>query len=810
MATNILSGPSDGAGRPGSFMASVTDVLDRYRSTARKGGDTGAAPLSYKYGDAGEYGAHFGTGSKNVSFRNDITTRGSAAPPVGRSDLDREDAASPLSRSSALSTHSAKVLGYEDVLHSQDRQRLAEERLDKQRTTGVVPSGVWDPYGFHGDLKTTPNSQTTVLTVQNYSSVLLADEPQLLLIIILNKSLPPFPLLAHLGDVVVSLRLVGGTLCASIPPQEPGEIFVSISASPSRDTLALSDVPMVQFHMAHQDTSSGPFLSALPITIVRPPAPTRPPRLAYTVNPKRGSAMRACPASPHTKYNAYGEADLAQVMAQCAPHKTNITRVARPRGCRVDLRARTSGTATRQRKLPRDASVWKRLEALQAGGWERQLETAGWFNNKTAVKELQLALATLDVSLVNAVIPFVVRASIYHSVPSINRKSISMFHRRLFQLHPFNVSSAHLFTKSRPNGPYTIFAFSLRSEYPPQTPTLHNEFLATANLPMTYTSSLDRFETTDRLCCDPRYWKYIDGAVPCKNKAAEAFSLTTWDASSMSAPLPPLLYHILHPGCPGADPQRALELAPEVFLHWEPWPANVLTQSCATPSLHRDSQPSPVPFGMTFAPPSRSDALQGPESGGRSSTAGGTDPQSTSAGSHARKASAGSGVHNNPADQEKEDHHRETGKTKTPSTVQLAGELGRRLPIAKSESQDPFDKNTEPHRKDGAKQPSIDVKSDAPHQQTAPENTLAFTVEDSELGHSKRCDQQLPFGVTLCVGKHLYTSVTAVSNEILEFIVNDWLRWVPTRGCRGIPQHLQQPHVAQPDVPFPSLLGTGL
>lgn len=63
----------------------------------------------------------------------------------------------------------------------------------------------------------------------------------------------------------------------------------------------------------------------------------------------------------------------------------------------------------------------------------------------------------------------------------------------------------------------------------------------------------------------------------------------------------------------------------------------------------------------------------------------------------------------------------------------------------------------------------------------------------------------LNFGVTLCVGKYVYTSVTAVSSEFLEFIINDWLRRVPPRNVRPSPSS-----PLQPDIPFPSLLGTSL
>lgn len=37
------------------------------------------------------------------------------------------------------------------------------------------------------------------------------------------------------------------------------------------------------------------------------------------------------------------------------------------------------------------------------------------------------------------------------------------------------------------------------------------------------------------------------------------------------------------------------------------------------------------------------------------------------------------------------------------------------------------------------------------------------------------------YGLTLCVGKHIYTSVVGVHVSLIEFILDDWLKWVPTR-----------------------------
>lgn len=156
--------------------------------------------------------------------------------------------------------------------------------------------------------------------------------------------------------------------------------------------LDYSDAPIIQFRMAHQDTASGPFLSALPITVIRPPAAPQEPRLAYSTNASRKSAVWSCATSSRTKYSAYDETDLAQMMAASMPQAGNLARVPAAKGCRVDLRAQSSRTASKKRNAKRETSVWKRLESLQSGGWQHQWNETDWGSSKTAAVELQLAL----------------------------------------------------------------------------------------------------------------------------------------------------------------------------------------------------------------------------------------------------------------------------------------------------------------------------------------------------------------------------------------------------------------------------------
>jgi hypothetical protein len=75
-----------------------------------------------------------------------------------------------------------------------------------------------------------------------------------------------------------------------------------------------------------------------------------------------------------------------------------------------------------------------------------------------------VCLASLDSTLTQSGIPFIVRAPIYHSVPSINRNIISQFHQQIFEIQPFELYSLHLFTKSHPEEVYSIFSFTLRRE----------------------------------------------------------------------------------------------------------------------------------------------------------------------------------------------------------------------------------------------------------------------------------------------------------------------------------------------------------
>ncbi|XP_026191239.1 uncharacterized protein LOC34618393 [Cyclospora cayetanensis] len=80
-------------------------------------------------------------------------------------------------------------------------------------------------------------------------------------------------------------------------------------------------------------------------------------------------------------------------------------------------------------------------------------------------------------------------------------------------------------------------------------------------------ASLDRFEASERLCADTRHWRHVDTSVPRKNAEAAAYVFGT--SGDSQCPVPQSLRYSKHPH---KEYPEGIEIAPYVFLYFEPWP----------------------------------------------------------------------------------------------------------------------------------------------------------------------------------------------------------------------------------------------
>lgn len=67
----------------------------------------------------------------------------------------------------------------------------------------------------------------------------------------------------------------------------------------------------------------------------------------------------------------------------------------------------------------------------------------------------------------------------------------------------------------------------------------------------------------------------------------------------------------------------------------------------------------------------------------------------------------------------------------------------------------------------------------------APTKSRLIAVTDAPKSEQGEVSGRF-FGLTLCIGKYIYTSVSGVHETLVDFILNNWLRWVPLRGRSSV------------------------
>ncbi|XP_053990895.1 uncharacterized protein LOC128882993 [Hylaeus volcanicus] len=352
------------------------------------------------------------------------------------------------------------------------------------------------------DMMSVSNDTVFTLKIKHYSTFLWAHQIQLFVIIVSNKNFPKYQFTGSLSDCHVTFQNVNkNTLVAKVPSQNPQECCMTLTAY---DYINQKQ-KRINFLLKQHETCQ--LITSLPVTVI--------PNCGLTLS---SDNTTACRNSLHYK----------RISGSIKLHNNTKTH-----------------TLSKQPLITRlkELRQWKRHEPL---------------------RELSLALVSLDSTLTQSGIPFNVRATIYHSVPSINRDIISQFHQQLFEIQPFRMYCLHLFTKSHPEEVYSIFSFTLRQE------ASSND----SKNPM-FVSSLERFDAYDRACCDPRYWTFLDELVPMKNEAAHDICSSPLQ---QSPPLPELLRDAFSgcvtSGCYSKEP--SLQIAPHVFLYWDVWPNRIL------------------------------------------------------------------------------------------------------------------------------------------------------------------------------------------------------------------------------------------
>ncbi|CBZ53575.1 conserved hypothetical protein [Neospora caninum Liverpool] len=387
-----------------------------------------------------------------------------------------------------------------------------------------------------------------ILEIDSYTSIVEAEREQPFLIGLLQ----PLP---HGLEVVLSIdnwRLrsncdADATLLKGVlPPLSAGRHFLSVctrSGYPLALLLRSTQTDEKEKRFKDEFKRIAPVFH-MPLMVVRAPRRRQDPQLCYSTL-KQGAPLPA--TGPYTA------ADLDALVAASGV-MNGAARFVVPRsqgnGPAVDRDGRLVA-------LPKGEDFTARLaECLESATKPKNVPVFG-------APETVLVDSAYNCD-VRIPLPF--KVSLFNSCAATSRLSIACFHSRVFEFEPYGVLSAHIFTKSCYSDIYTIFGFTLTpAEAAPHTALKRNRARAS------FTPGLDRFEATERLCADTRFWRYVDGCVPCKNDVAAKFVIEDFDR--LECPVPPVLRHARNPY---AEYPEGLQIAPGVVFFFEPWPDDVL------------------------------------------------------------------------------------------------------------------------------------------------------------------------------------------------------------------------------------------
>lgn len=229
---------------------------------------------------------------------------------------------------------------------------------------------------------------------------------------------------------------------------------------------------------AVQETSTGPYISALPVTVVKQHVARPPPKLAYSTNIGRRPLPHGFkhPTPKVSSYGPYTDKELERFASSCLKCKENLISLPRSGSERV----KKSGS-TKASDDVRISSLNKRFAALKGRGKVNEMSDLKIMFSMSLSQYLisifeLLLLDLFDETYLSSALPFALRASLWMSCPPLERRAIDCFHNTVshsstathlrqqpFELEPFDVTSAHVFFKTHPDDVLTVFAFSLTS-----------------------------------------------------------------------------------------------------------------------------------------------------------------------------------------------------------------------------------------------------------------------------------------------------------------------------------------------------------
>ncbi|KAF8820380.1 hypothetical protein IE077_003245, partial [Cardiosporidium cionae] len=362
---------------------------------------------------------------------------------------------------------------------------------------------------------------------------------------------------------------------------KPGSLYVSLYCGPEPCPIKLvNDVA---------DSAIAPAITALPLSSVTPAICKPAPRLCYTTSHEllcKGFAK--VPAGIFTKH----ELKQLALMSPLVPGRgAGIL----PSKKRLGPTLRANGTFIPEKDINQHESFISRLNYCR----NKAKTKSSCSKVYKAESSWYMKEDNLEVR-----IPLAYKRMLQESCSSENRKAIFNFHKQVFEFLPFGVRSAHLFMKMHPaDTTYAIFAFTLSpasyvttlEEKPKTTQVTKNE--------VPYVATFERFQGNERLCSDPRLWKFVDGLSPSKNELAGGFKILENSELPM-CPIPPLLSRNVKLT---KDDQEGLEIAPFVFCYYEPWPEKEIP---VTAKQQSDAVPSTRRVSLGFSRASKSTPLE--------------------------------------------------------------------------------------------------------------------------------------------------------------------------------------------------------
>ncbi|OEH76038.1 hypothetical protein cyc_01376 [Cyclospora cayetanensis] len=372
------------------------------------------------------------------------------------------------------------------------------------------------------------------LLTEAYTGVMEAGKEQEFALVLLSRSLPASSLFVCVDrDILCKAFLVGRTLRATIPPLDPGRHSVTI-------TNSQGETYFVQVGGLPGNSTENSETQSLPLVVVAYPPSRKQPRLCYSAK-----GMRRSFEGPFSGAGACGPYTPAELEEFVAATERQMWGPNKP-------------VVPFSNALRSDVKKGKKAQSFD-DRLRKCLQMA--YGQRTALtRPAESVPSFVPDDLSECRIPLAFKASLYASCQPSTRMAIASFHSQMFEFMPFGVVSAHIFMKSHPSDKITIFAFTIT---PPDS---KSRTVPVCSEPPNV-ASLDRFEASERLCADTRHWRHVDTSVPRKNAEAAAYVFGT--SGDSQCPVPQSLRYSKHPH---KEYPEGIEIAPYVFLYFEPWP----------------------------------------------------------------------------------------------------------------------------------------------------------------------------------------------------------------------------------------------